>query len=418
MNAGERLLRDAAAATPTPRRSAAAAALQLHGLPQRTDENWRYANLLILDEVASFVPAPAMAPAATPAALLPAALPGYSRLVLIDGRVCDELSVPDRGLRERLEIVAAPPPSAATTNFETAGDGRFGQFSTLLAPQPLTLRITGTQALEIVALATGAGASYLDLELQLAPQAQLDLVERQLGSAGAGGLIATQLRLRLAAGAQLRHCRLLQAAADALCLDTLSATLEERADYRLRQVSAGGGNTRSSAQIELAGADAQLQIRALAAAHATQVCDQYYTVLHTAPGTRSDQLFRGVAGDRARVACTADVQVTPAAPGSRVRQSLRGLIDGGGAEVDLRPRLTINTDEIEASHGATTGRLDDDLLFYLLSRGLAAAEARALLKWAFLGEALSGLEPATLRRAAEQATAARLVDAPAAELLQ
>jgi Fe-S cluster assembly protein SufD len=101
-----------------------------------------------------------------------------------------------------------------------------------------------------------------------------------------------------------------------------------------------------------------------------------------------------------------------------VLQSLRGLIDGKGAEVNLRPRLTINTDDIQAAHGATTGRLDEDLLFYLLSRGLAAASARSLLKWAFLSETLGAVGPQALRRAAESAVAARLSDAPAAELLQ
>ena len=141
-------------------------------------------------------------------------------------------------------------------------------------------------------------------------------------------------------------------------------------------------------------------------------------MLHEAPGTKSDQLFRGIASDRAHIACSADVQVLPGAPGSRVLQSLRGLIDGKGAEVNLRPRLTINTDDIQAAHGATTGRLDEDLLFYLLSRGLEPVAARSLLKWAFLGEAFGAIEPPALRRAAQLAAAARLGDAPATELLQ
>jgi Fe-S cluster assembly protein SufD len=101
-----------------------------------------------------------------------------------------------------------------------------------------------------------------------------------------------------------------------------------------------------------------------------------------------------------------------------VHQSLRGLIDGKGAEVDLRPRLTINTNEIQATHGATTGRLDEDLLFYLLARGIDEPGARSLLKWAFLGEALGAIDPPALRRAAGFAAAARLSDAPAQELLQ
>jgi len=89
-----------------------------------------------------------------------------------------------------------------------------------------------------------------------------------------------------------------------------------------------------------------------------------------------------------------------------------------GAEVDLRPQLTINTDDIQARHGATTGRLDDDLLFYLLSRGLGPDEARALLHWAFLGEVLKSIEPVALRRDAQRLAAARLSAAPAPELLQ
>jgi len=65
---------------------------------------------------------------------------------------------------------------------------------------------------------------------------------------------------------------------------------------------------------------------------------------------------------------------------------------------------------VQARHGATTGKLDDDLLFYLLARGLDPEAARALLKSAFLGEVLKSIEPEALRVAAQQATALRLGD--------
>jgi len=99
-----------------------------------------------------------------------------------------------------------------------------------------------------------------------------------------------------------------------------------------------------------------------------------------------------------------------AGAGARVQQNLRGLIDGRGAEVDLRPRLEIRTDDIQASHGATTGQLDETLLFYLLSRGLDPATARTLLKWAFLGDVLGEITVPALRRVAEQAAAGQLAD--------
>ena len=63
----------------------------------------------------------------------------------------------------------------------------------------------------------------------------------------------------------------------------------------------------------------------------------------------------------------------------RSQQSLRGLVDGDGAQVHLQPRLEILTDEVRASHGATTGALDPATMFYLLSRGIAPREARRIL---------------------------------------
>jgi len=96
--------------------------------------------------------------------------------------------------------------------------------------------------------------------------------------------------------------------------------------------------------------------------------------------------------------------------GAKVRQSLRGLLEGSGSEVNLRPRLTILTDQIEASHGATTGQIDEQLLFYLLSRGLDPDTARALLKSAFLGDALAAIDIAPLRRQVEHSLIEHLGD--------
>ena len=82
------------------------------------------------------------------------------------------------------------------------------------------------------------------------------------------------------------------------------------------------------------------------------------------------------------------VVVAPGAAGTDSQQSLRGLLAGPGAEIDLRPQLEIHTDDVRCSHGATTGKLDDNMLFYLLSRGLEPDTARRLLKWAFLEDAV------------------------------
>jgi Fe-S cluster assembly protein SufD len=99
-----------------------------------------------------------------------------------------------------------------------------------------------------------------------------------------------------------------------------------------------------------------------------------------------------------------------------VAQNLRALNDGVGANLSLRPRLTIDTDDIQASHGATTGQLDDNLLFYLLSRGIDRVTARSLLKWAFLGDVLSDIAVPVVRHDAERLAAASMTEVSALEL--
>ena len=428
MNALERMLEDFSAQAPpaAAARLAAAQALRTHSLPTRRDENWRYANVRSIENVRRFLPDDAIA-AARDLPALPAVLTGFVRLVFIDGRLSPDWPLPAGAALTRLPPDIPLPADDAATPFETAGDGRVGLIARMFAPEPLSLRVSGKLAMEIISVASAnASATYTDLSVKLEPGARLELVERLLGGSStiaaadsqATAFSCSNLRLQLGQGSQLVHSRLQQAAGNALHYDTVSAVLAERAGYQLRHIAAGGASARSSTQIRLRGRDSTVQVRALAAARDAQVADALCTVLHEAPGTRSDQLFRGIASDRAHVAFSADVQVAPEAPGSRVLQSLRGLIDGKGAEVNLRPRLTINTDDIQAAHGATTGRLDGDLLYYLLSRGLSPAAARSLLKWAFLSETLSAVEPPALRKAAELAAAARLSDAPAAELLQ
>src|SRR6478609_4326101 len=89
-----------------------------------------------------------------------------------------------------------------------------------------------------------------------------------------------------------------------------------------------------------------------------------------------------------------------------------------GAEVDLRPQLEIHTDQVRASHGATTGALDENMRFYLLARGLDPDTARGLLEWSFLEDAVSRIGDAGLRRLAEQRLVATLGSTVAGEALQ
>jgi Fe-S cluster assembly protein SufD len=286
----------------------------------------------------------------------------------------------------------------------------------MFARDALILRPGAHSAIEVLFVTTPAAAGaavYPQLQLQLQPGTRHKLVERHLGATGEQALVSANVSIELGAGAQLEHYRVQHSGAHTLFADTLNATLATEARYIVRQVAIGASTARTSAQVQLAGRGASLDWQAIAVARGDQVIDLLLRVDHRAPGTRTEEVFRGIAEERSHVAFNAHVDICAQAPGSEARQSLRGLIEGPRAEIDLRPRLQINTDDVRAQHGATTGQLDENLLFYLLSRGLDGKTARALLKWAFLGDVLKAIDLPALRSAAEHAAADQLPDVSA-----
>jgi Fe-S cluster assembly protein SufD len=388
--------------------------LSRYGWPKARDEQWRYTNLRAFEAVPAFAPAVLVhAPDDASAALgratptpglaleLPPALPGFQRLLYVDG------------VRH-----SGATPNAATTASRTAGpdwpaEQRFGLLCDMFASDVAAVRISGTAAIEVLFLTSTAAAGaacYPRLQVALEPDSELKLVERHLGTPQAPTLVCANIAIELGRGARLMHYRLQQCGPRTAFADTLDARLAEQASYSVRQVAIGAASARTSAQVRLSGRGAALSWQAIAVGRGQQVHDAALKVEHLAPDTRTEEVFRGIADERARIAFSGHIHIAASAPGSDARQSLRGLIEGAGAEIDLRPRLEINTDEVKAQHGATTGALDENLMFYLLARGIDRSTARALLKWAFLGDVLRAIELPDVRRAAEHGAAGQLPD--------
>jgi Fe-S cluster assembly protein SufD len=400
----ERVLRDyASVAAKLPgdaaARTRAAARLSELGWPSVRDEQWRYANLRAFERLSGFCPAAA----GSLDIELPASVPGFERLIYVDGvQVTGSHRLQDDSAGDHAALSHVWP-----------AEQRLGLLCDMFAGDAVQLTVRGEAAIELLFVSSGraaAGAVYPRLQLQLEPGSQLRLIERHLGHAAAPALVACNLTVALGRAAALTHYRLQQYGHDTLFADTLWAQLAEQARYTVRSVAVGAGTARTSALVQLAGRGAALAWQAIAVGRGEQVHDVSLKVEHGAADTRTEELFRGIADERARVAFSGHIHIAASAPGSQARQSLRGLIEGAGAEIDLRPRLEILTDEVRAAHGATTGRLDEDLLFYMLARGIDRQTARALLKWAFLSDVLREIELPGLRAEAERLAAGQLQD--------
>lgn len=385
-------------------------------LPTARDENWRYAALRPVSQLDWSQSAPTLSADAESniAARLPARLPNSIRLVLFAGRLVPSLSDPlgesdSRGIR--LECIDGDSSSTIST---VGVDQRFAVLNRRHASEVLRLTISAPQtdrAIELVQI--GAGINHPAIEIILADKSSAQIIERQLSLDTRAS--ATNLRVAISLGdyASLQLARLLQASAQTHFLETVEIALGRSASLDYTQISLSAATSRSTALIEHS-TDSQVSWHASALGEARQVFDHYVLTSHPAQGASTRQVFRGIASQQARLAFNGHMQVAKTGTRSDLQQSLKCLLDGTQAEANLRPQLEIYTDAVSASHGATVGKIDRDMLFYLLSRGIEPQTAESLLKWAFISDVLSKAPPA-LRSQIELALLDRLPGAIASQ---
>ena len=410
------------------RRRAAIEALTAQGLPTSRDENWKYANLRALERL-RFVPAANAATAVSvsvSSADMPPALPGFARYVFVDGVLSPALSASAAPVGATVTPLTSAPVISGAATPGLRADERFAALNAAFATDGALIHAAaaapgGAPAqIELVFLASAdaqAGASYPRVELRVDAGASLTLIERHLSAGSDNSFVNSAVTADLARGASLQHYRLQELGARAVVFDTLTARLAQDAAYQLHGISTGAQAARSTVTIQLAGERANLAMAVAALGDRQQVNDTFALVEHLAPLTRTTQTFRGISAGRARVAFNGKIVVAKNAAGTDSQQSLRGLLAGAEAEIDVRPQLEIYTDDVRCSHGATVGKLDDNMLFYLLARGLDRDTAQRLLKWAFLGEVIAKIGLPVLRREIEAHLPAALKDATLRELL-
>jgi Fe-S cluster assembly protein SufD len=406
----------AATAPEDSRRQQAMRALAERGLPTSRDENWKYVNLRPLDKV-RFVPPAQRTASPITAADLPAPVGQYGRYTFIDGVFSPELSAPTQSVGvsvESMQAVAAADVAVGTASL----DLRFALLNEAFATDGARIEVepgTDCQAcVELVFVATTeakAGASYPRVSLKVGANARVGLIERHVSIGSDANFINCSVTVDVARDASVQHFRVQQTGARAIWFDTLTATLAENAKYQVHTVNLGGLSARSTAHIQLSGERSEVGLYGVSVGGKNQVHDTFALVEHVAPNARTDQSFRGISGGRARVAFNGKIVVRRGAHGTDSSQSLRGLLAGDDAEIDVRPQLEIYTDDVRCNHGATAGKLDDNMLFYLLSRGLDRETALRLLKWAFLEDVVAKIEVPELRRQIEQSLAGQLGDA-------
>lgn len=388
-------------------RAEAFKAYERTGLPHRRIEAWKYTDLrALMRDVLPMAPRPdAAALARAKAALARDAIPGAARLVLVDGVFAPELSdlgagISVRTLREVLENGA----NAAGGDLLLASvSDPMISLNAALATDGVIVGVADGKALEhpiqIVHVATSSStATYTRSLVQLGKGSRATLVESFVA---ADGVKAYQVNdavvLSVGDAAELAHVRLMGDAVDAVNVSSVIVTAGAKAKLNMFNMTGGGAVSRYQGFVTLAGEGTDLSVNGINLLKDTQHGDTTLVVDHVVPHCTSRENFRAVVDDRGHSVFQGRIIVRPAAQKTDGKMMTRALLLSDDAEADNKPELEIFADDVTCGHGATSGALDDSLLFYLRARGLPEKEAQTLLIQAFLGEAIEQIPDDDLR---------------------
>ena len=149
--------------------------------------------------------------------------------------------------------------------------------------------------------------------------------------------------------------------------------------------------------IEQLGEGCQTEVYALAFLHGEQKVTTETHVLHAVGGGRSNQLVKFVLDDNSRGRFIGDLKIAQDAQQTEAHQTNRNLLLSDTAEMRTQPQLEIYADDVKATHGASTGQLDESALFYMQQRGIDPKKARQLLVNAFMKEVLNKISDETIK---------------------
>jgi Fe-S cluster assembly protein SufD len=384
------------------------------GLPNRRIEDWKYTDLRVLmrEVLPSAATPDAAALGRADAALKLHAIEGVRKLVLVDGAFAPKLSEMaglEKGLviRTLREVLVSGDAALQAQLFASYSSDSMVALNSAMMTDGLVIEVAdGTvlkQPLHIVHIASGAAPSAMFTRslIKLGKAASATLVESYIAADGAKAYQAhDSLMVAIGDDARLDHVRLIEDGREAFNISSSVVTLGKHAHFNTFGMTSGALVSRYQAVIAVAGEGSKVETNGVNLLNGRQHADTTLFLDHAVPNCASREIFRAVVDDRGHSVFQGRIIVRPKAQKTDAKMMTRALLLSDEAEADNKPELEIFADDVTCGHGATTGALDDSLLFYLRARGLSEKEAQALLIQAFVGEAIESIVNDDLRELA------------------
>ena len=379
------------------RRAEALARFVARGFPTLRDEDWRYTSLARVAATPWAAPDRAF-PRAEVAARVQRSrlhLAGGLVLVFVDGRYAADLSVvPPQlagvlfgSLADALRNAPAPlEPHLARV--AAGGDRPFADLSTAAFDDGVLLLATpGTCVpvpVEVLHVTTRPGTATFPRTLVVAGTgSRVTVVEHHVALTDGPYLSVPVVEVAVAQNAAVEHVLWQEEADAAFHLATVAAHQARDSRFSSCVLTLGGALARTDVDVALDGEGAEATLHGLNLVFGARHADQHTRLDHVKPHGTSRQLYKTVLDGRAVGVFNGRVLVRPGAQKTDAQQHQHNLLLSEEATANTKPELEIHADDVKCAHGATVGRLEDEKLFYLRSRGLPELAARDLLLRAF-----------------------------------
>jgi len=389
------------------------------GFPTLRDEDWKYTSVAPLEKrVFRLVPESLNGVRAEEVASL--ALGDSHLLVFVNGRHA-------RGLSRLGRL----PGDADVSSLAHALAERPDRFEALLT-RDAEVRGNGFSALNAAFWADGASIDLAtgcvveapihllfittDADLAVHPRniiragtgSRAEIIEHYVGANDATYFTNAVTHIQADASAEIIHTKLQQESPRGYHIGDIRAEQGQDSRFTSQSFALGGLLSRNDIVTRLGAEGCEATLIGLYMANGRQHMDHHTLVDHARPRGTSREFYKGVLDGAARAVFNGKVIVRPDAQRTDAQQSNRNLLLSDQAEVDTKPQLEIYADDVKCSHGATVGQLDAQQVYYLRSRGVDDASARALLTFAFAEEVATRVSCAPLRARLEQLLRGRL----------
>jgi Fe-S cluster assembly protein SufD len=376
------------------------------GFPTTRDEEYRFTNVSPIAATAfghpveSTVDRPAIAEHLYGSA-------AAAELVFVNGRFSAPLStvhqLPAGAIAESLAsarsnaaVEIATIASDRDTAFTALNTAFFEDGAVLSIPRGVAL----DAPINVVFVSTGTPeptASYPRVLIVAGEQSQAQVVETHVGLGGGVHFSCAVTEVIAGPGSRLEHYRVQVERPDGYHYCRLQVRAARAATFLSHAFSLGGAIVRNDLGAVLGGEGIDCTLNGLYLADGETLVDNHTTIDHAQPHCGSHEVYKGILGGRARGIFNGKIIVRQDAQKTDAKQTNKALLLSGQAQINTKPQLEIFADDVKCTHGATVGQLDPDALFYLQTRGVAKADARALLIRGFAGDIVNRVRFEPLR---------------------